>query len=46
MAQTIEVDLTSNEFTAIQKWLDTQSKEDWNGNEHVYNSLINKFKIL
>jgi len=41
----IEVDLTSDEFTAIQKLLDTQSKEDWSGNEHVYDSLINKFKI-
>ena len=40
-----KISLSSDEFTAIQKWLDTQSKEDWSGNEHTYDSLINKFKI-
>jgi len=41
----VKISLSSDEFTVIQQWLDTQSKENWSGNEHIYNSLLNKFKI-
>jgi hypothetical protein len=42
---TIQVDLSSDEFVSIQQWLDTQSREEWASKEHVYDSLTTKFKM-